>query len=181
MASINGVEIKYKKGFKDHEGFQIYQGDIYIDGKKQGHWSQSYMNGDDDFEFDTTLLEKRAELFQAGTPKTYQYFEFMDNPDVFLSDLLKVIDYEKEYKKASKDGYSTMCLLLGPSRWSAFFTKDKSISDKAFKEKYKKDLDDFKKEVFSNRKPSVFIFRSLSDFKITVDKEHPIPEYFLKC
>ena len=47
MASLNGVSIKGLKTFLDHDGCTCYQGNIYLEGKKIGTWSQDYMGGDD--------------------------------------------------------------------------------------------------------------------------------------
>lgn len=40
MASINGVSIKAFKKFRGHEGEELYQGNVYYNGKKLGFWSQ---------------------------------------------------------------------------------------------------------------------------------------------
>ena len=58
MASINGVSIKAFKKFRGHEGEELYQGNVYYNGKKLGFWSQDAHGGIcDNFEFDETVLE----------------------------------------------------------------------------------------------------------------------------
>lgn len=40
MAKIFGFEIKSVKSFKSHDGYPIFQGNVYFKGKKIGSWSQ---------------------------------------------------------------------------------------------------------------------------------------------
>lgn len=62
MASVNGIALKGLKTFKDHEGMDILQGNLYIGGKKIGFWSQDAWCGPDivvlEKEYDERKLEK---------------------------------------------------------------------------------------------------------------------------
>lgn len=62
MASVNGITLKGLKTFKDHEGAEIFQGNLYIGGKKIGFWSQDAWCGPDivilDEKYDRRKLEE---------------------------------------------------------------------------------------------------------------------------
>lgn len=61
MASVNGISLKGLKTFKDHEGMDIFQGNLYIGGKKIGFWSQDAWCGPDIVRLDPKYDERKLE------------------------------------------------------------------------------------------------------------------------
>ena len=68
VASINGVSLKKLSYFVGHEG-GCFQGDVYLDGKKLGFWSQDSWGGPDNFEFEQSPIIERAKEYYAAHPK----------------------------------------------------------------------------------------------------------------
>ena len=64
MSEINGITIKNLKSFKDHEGCEIYQGNVYYKGKKLGFWSQDSWGGPNDYDFDTSVLDNEIKKYR---------------------------------------------------------------------------------------------------------------------
>jgi len=86
MASINGYELKKINWFKEHEGLDAFQAEIWKDHEKIGFFSESYMNGDDEYTFyDNRNYEKEIHALKATGLK---YFKAI-NEDIGL--------YEKNY------------------------------------------------------------------------------------
>ncbi len=174
MASINGVTIKAIKGFRDHEGCTIYQGNIYIDGKKAGFWSQDSWGGPDIYEFDTTDLMKRVKQYQEGFLKESEFKKFYNEPDCFLGDLCSLIQDEKSFKKRMQEGYKTMIVMGNSFETHTIFTEmDKS--DNEFLEFYRISIDEAKnkqKDYPMDLKFYMKIYRNVNDFDLLVDKSH---------
>ena len=110
MASVNGLTVKALKTFRDHEGCEIAQGNLYLGSKKIGFWSQDYMCGPDTFD-----LER-----EYDDDKLYQCFEQRGkNIEVAMWELLELMETEKEFKKwkcdrmfKATDGYHSITLGL---------------------------------------------------------------------
>lgn len=99
MAKINGLEIKSVKTFKGHEGETCYQGNVYFRGKKLGFWSQSYMNGCDDYTFDVSQeIEYAVKRYVQSDYVEKEYKDIYDL-DCLLADLAQLKEDEKEYQK----------------------------------------------------------------------------------
>ena len=98
MASINGVQIKSLKSFIEHEGMTAYQGNVYIDGKKAGFWSEDYMCGADHFHFRTD------ELDATHTPVFHQCEAPAVDKHLTMSDLKGTLNtvVEKLYGEGTK-------------------------------------------------------------------------------
>ena len=129
-ASISGVSLKNLKYFVGHEG-GCFQGDVYIDGKKQGFWSQDSWGGPDHFEFDATEIEKRAKEYFKKNPfvdivelqrsgKKVEEVDFNNLPmrselpeieSILMDDLASLTDMFKQYKKWAKNGYTYLVKL----------------------------------------------------------------------
>ena len=110
MASLNGVEIKSLKTFRGHEGEPLAQGNVYIDGKKMGYWSQDAWGGSDNYWSDiatnlTDKIKERAVQFKRGVPETDKYYAIYDDPDMFINALLRITEEEKTWKKLNKQGF----------------------------------------------------------------------------
>ena len=165
MASINNVQIKSLKTFKGREGL-CSQGNIYLNGKKLGFWSQdSHGAICDDFDFDESLLDQAAKnIFE--TEDDWKLY----GVESFLYKLLILMDYEKIYKKIAKKGYKSMLLVSDGFHISYYMYPEKTGL-------IKEHVEELKKGMFKRETPKVVIFHSLDDFNIIIDKEHPMPEW----
>lgn len=180
MASINGVTVKAMKEFVGHEGY-CKQGNIYIDNKKQGFWSQDSWGGPDNFEFDTTLLLERIKEYHEKNPpidtlKLYKMnieeidfknlpvrtFEDVLEPEsIFLYELTDLIEIEKHFKKAIKQGYS----MIGHLRFHHVIAPiPADISDLVYACD-ENQIEDYFKEI-TDEYPHAYvtIYKSLDDF-----------------
>ncbi len=162
MAQINGISLKKVTTFKDHEGCQIAQGDVYYKGKKLGFWTQDAWGGGDMYDFNTSVLDAEVEKYKASDLVDEKYREYTDL-DCLLCDLLKLIDDEKSYKKGVKKGYNAYVLVDQGYRTSGYYTN--GTKPEIEKTKYYKQ---FVKEVKKNDTDKVIIYTSLDDFKIAV-------------
>ena len=120
MASINGVQVKALKTFRGHDGDGYLQGNIYIDGKKAGFWSQDAWCGPDNYDFNTDVLEERAKEYYKANPVVdelkllgtddvdFDNLPMTDHSDAydilayFMEDLISLAYAEKDYKKHTK-------------------------------------------------------------------------------
>jgi hypothetical protein len=177
MAKINGVEIKNLKSFVGHEGI-CYQGDVWLDGKKLGFWSQDSWGAIcDDFGFDTSVLDTVCKNYQDGFPDAYQYKEFCADKETFLNDLVILKEIEKDCKKNFKKGYKTVIYMTDGFHNSWLATPDDNLDENLLK-KYATQVSEMKSQMFEgNHSPIVF---RPNTFNITVDKKHPAPNLFMK-
>lgn len=167
MAKIHGIELKGVKTFRDHEGASIAQGNIYVEGKKVGEWSQDSWGGPDIISMDKGYSEK---AFNDAIKKVHpdakkcksrtHEFELEYDAEILMSDLLKLNDEEKTYKKFVKSGYTTICIvsdnygaiIYGIRSASQFDALKGKIMDRAIKDgisaneaklSFRTSLDDF--------------------------------------
>lgn len=118
MAKINGLELKNVKKFKGHEDENLYQANIYLEGKKIGKWKQNYMSGPDDIDiidkYDMKKLTDKIIELNNGKKNPFCY-ELINKEeyspwgglkdyclDLILSHLIVLKDWEKAYKKTEK-------------------------------------------------------------------------------
>ncbi len=167
MASINGISIKKLKYFKDHEGCTIAQGDIWHNGKKLGFWSQSYMNGPDDFDFDEHILDKEVESYKVSD-RVEEKYKTIFGLDTLLYELLPLIDDEKEFKKMVKKGWKSLVKATDGFHYMSYYSPEsdstKIVNDKFHQEFLKK----CKKHFFENTDIKVTIYNDLKDFEVKV-------------
>lgn len=179
MASINGIEIKNLKTFRDHEGAQIAQGDIWCDGKKVGFWSQDSWGGPDLFDGCEEIVTERAKLFAEGYPKEAEYANLQDDPSIFLDHLVALKSDEKYYNRFFKKGYKTLvCVTDGCHCCMQAFAKKLTTEDLKSKA-LKPFIDDMSKEMYKDVEPTVYMYTSKDDFKIVCDRNHPVPKQFI--
>lgn len=172
MAKINGVELKAIKSFLDHEGMQIHQGNVYIDGKKAGFFTNDSWGGPNTYNFDQSIFSDKIKDFQKGFTDEYKYKEFYDDPDIFIETLLEFNARQKEYKKAVKKGYSNMILVSdGVHMKMLYFCGDPANALVRFA----KDIAEMKTGMFKNKEATVVLYTGMKDFNITVDETHPAP------
>lgn len=116
MAKIAGFELKAVKSFKDHDGYTIYQGNVYFKGKKLGFWSQDGWGGPDRYEFDERPYnEALVKVTVEDYPVLTHCFELglTPNMDILMGELIELKDTEKQYKAALKKGYTKVAVLEG--------------------------------------------------------------------
>ena len=171
MASINGVAIKNLKMFRGHEGEALAQGSIYLNGKRLGTWSQDSWGGPDQFDFDESILKEACINFKAGFPEDYRYREVCDEPDVFLGDLLKLVNLEKAFKGYFKRGYKT-AIAVSDGFNMAFMATAFEHDDPVVLAKYSKEVEKMKSDM--RRDARVDVIRP-GDFDIKVDTDHTVP------
>jgi len=176
MASINGVEVKNLKKFVGHEG-ECEQGNVYLNGKKLGFWSQDSWGGPDTFDFDESALDKACSDFKAGFPDSYKYKEFCDSKDVFIGYVTELKNIESYLKKDYKKGFKTTVLVTDGYHmtWMSFI---KDLSEEELFEKYQSDIEKLKDKMFENATPRVKVFKPDS-FDVVIDKEHPAEDFYL--
>lgn len=112
MASINGITVKNLKWFRGSEG-DAAQGNLYIGNKKVGFWSQdadgAFM---DTFESNMIDTERLTLKMAEGHPKVkIGDIELDYTPEMFMQELIDLIEDEKEYKKAVKKGYGGVYMI----------------------------------------------------------------------
>ena len=176
MAKINGVEVKAVKTFKDHEGCSISQGNVYVDGKKVGSWSQDAWGGQDSFDGCEELIKERAEMLKEGCDKGSKYYDFQNEPDIFMNNLMKLMEDEKQYKKAKKNGYKTILLVSDGFHINGLMIRDK-MAPKEVKSRYSNTIKEYKSKMFKNVYIDVRSYSSDSDFNLTIDKDHLAPDW----
>ena len=168
MAKINGIEIKALKTFKDHEGCTIARGTIYLNGKKLGDWSQDYMNGPDNYDFDERVCEDAVKRYGTSEFVDAKYKKFFDL-DLLLYDLLGLIDDEKAYKKGAKQGFPTYVVASDGFHTRGYYSPIEN-AEVVKKDRYHSDfLRQCEAKFFKDWNPnSTKIYTCLNDFIINV-------------
>ena len=182
MASINGISVKALKTFKGHEGEPCCQGNLYVGTKKIGFWSQDSWGGCDNFMLDRPyselMLDRKVKELNAdkaetvtrydGTKATVEY-----TLERLMSDLMALIQDEKIYKAAIKDGFKGVLLVSDGYHlfgWQLNESAMKVSTDVLLKH-YADDIEKgkvkhkfFKEDQFHEH--TVKIYRSTADFNI---------------
>lgn len=115
MASINGISLKKVTEFKGHEGEPCYQGDVYLNNKKIGFWSQDAWGAVVDnvylsLEYSEEMLREKIKKLNIDKAKNITRADGSSDTiyyslESLFSDLLVLQDHEKIFKKAVKAGY----------------------------------------------------------------------------
>lgn len=178
MASINGISVKAMKTFKGHEGEDLCQGNLYLNGKKVGFWSQDAHGAIcDNLTMDKDYCEERLreavkkanadKAYMAGPEGSRVQLEY--DFELLMGDYVNLTYEEKAFKDAVKKGYS--CVLIATDgyhqvSWSlpkAFL----SLSDDEVKAKLSSEVSKAANANFFQNEPvSLKIYRSLDDFNI---------------
>lgn len=93
MAKIFGFEIKSVKSFKSHDGYPIFQGNVYFKGKKIGSWSQDDWGGPDRFDFDVTPYEKALQDVDISSHPQFDQLREYDLPlsmDILMEEIINL-------------------------------------------------------------------------------------------
>ena len=175
MARINDVEIKNLKSFMGSEGW-CSQGNVYLNRKKLGFWSQDGRGGSDVFEFDESLLSEAAENFKAGFPDTYAYKEFCD-AETLMYKLAELKEIETACKKDFRNGYNAV-IVVTDSIHQGMLAVASDSSDSELLRKYADVIADMMANLCRDIEPRIKVFRP-NGFDITIDATHPAEDFFM--
>lgn len=117
MASIKGVKIKNLVRFNGHEYEPLIQGDLYLFGKKIGWYSEDFCGGEYHFipaersETERTILKLIEEYKDWYNSSDYPFIKYQGlekyiNLSDLVTDLVLLIDIEKQFIKEKKRGYN---------------------------------------------------------------------------
>lgn len=112
MAKFHGFEIKNMKTFMGMEGYGT-QGDIWLNGKKLGFWSNDGNGGADRFDMPREAIKQLNELVAEQCPEcaSDDYGIHLDaDLSIVLAHLADLKDLEKDWKKLYKKGCSLVSL-----------------------------------------------------------------------
>ena len=158
MASSGGISIKSLKNFEDHEGFTIYQGNVYKNGRKLGFWSQDSWGGPDTFCFDEKELSEAIAHHRESGKASSGFMEFPD-AEMLMVEIVHLAEDEKLYKKAAKSGYSSLLIATDGYHLLAVGTNKPEKETAWF-------VEECRKEFFKDWDGKVTTYRSLEDFDI---------------
>ena len=181
MASINGIEIKRVTHFVGHEG-NCSQGNVYFKGRKVGFWSQDSWGGPDSYNFNTKVFDKALKNYQDAFPDSYVYKNYLDDPDLLMYELDYLCELEKLGKQSFKKG--AKAVIIVSDRYHISTTRiSKEYSKEELLKKFKGLIEEEKKRVLA-MKPHrenchVFCATSLDDFHLSLDKDHPAPDFMV--
>ena len=166
---LNGVQVKKLRKGWGHEGEDIFCGDVYVDGHFVGTWAQDGYGGPDRYDDAAyKAISERAKMFASG----YHFddpYGIIGGADVFMGMYMRLVDYIKFLGK-----HDRMHVIEDRLRMSGIgYT---SAMDPAA---LKKAIDDMRVRFTAQTKCKVREFEiSKDDAVITVDKDHPAPEFF---
>lgn len=126
MVKVYDVTIKNLKSFKDHEGCEIAQGEIWKGKEHLGFWSQDSWGGEDIFEFPEEKLADEVTEFKASNhfnnlldreasaddQKTRKDIEKYFDTEMFIYEILHRMRVAKLYKKVCKKCNVTTCVAV---------------------------------------------------------------------
>lgn len=126
MVKIYNVTIKNLKSFKDHEGCEVAQGEIWKGKKHLGFWSQDSWGGEDIFEFPKEKLADEVAKFKASScfndfldreasvddQKVRKNIEKYFDIEMFIYEVLHRMRVSKLYKKVCKKCSVTTCVAV---------------------------------------------------------------------
>lgn len=166
MASINGITVKALKEFKGHEGEPLYQGNIYLDNKKIGWWSQDSHGG-----CDHIYLDAQYSLSKLENKVNQMNLDY--SLDLLFGDLVIMQSDEKDFKNAVKSGYAGVLLITDGYHifgWNLPKTLTAMPNDEII-ERFSQAIEDGKKEhkFFKENaytKHEIKIYRTSDDFKV---------------
>lgn len=170
MAKINGVELKNLHGFTGHEGY-CYQGNVYLNGKKLGFWSQDSWGGSDDFDFDVSVLSKACADYKDGFPDDYKYKEFCDIESLMYA-LTCIKETEKHCKKSFKSGAKAVYYMTDGYHVS-WLSLDEVMTPDEVRKTYPRQTAQMEAEMFKSGYREQIL--TPNDFDIIIDKNHPAP------
>lgn len=186
MSSINGIKIKNLKEYRGHEWESCAQGDLWDGNTKLGFWSQDSWGGPDEYEGNShDVVKVKAMEFQCGFDKTRfkdpMMYDVLNSSDVFMGDVLALRDIEKGFKDVTKGiapgaTFTVLFFKIKKNGNMYVYRVGGNVRDlEDLKQHGAKVLQDIEKKIGTD-----YIFwtaKSLKDFDIQVDENHPAPEY----
>ena len=103
MAKFHGFEIKSMKTFEGHEG-PCSQGNVYLNGKKLGFWSNDSWGGEDHFSFSTRELDRLVAEQVPECSIDCGDTVIPADTSMVLAHLSDMKETEKAWKKEDKKG-----------------------------------------------------------------------------
>ena len=167
MAKIYGLELKNIKHFAGDEG-ECYQGNLYIGSKKIASWSQdSHGALEDRLSMAKGYSEaKLRSALEKKRPKSEKDIAL----ECTMSELVQYLGYEKIFKKATKQGYSSIYLLDDGFNISYWMLNTNSKKD-AVGQIGKKTIEAQKEKMLKNCKIEEVFFSSEDQFDLYSDKQ----------
>ena len=163
MASIYGFTIKGIKQWQGREWLGC-QGNIYLNGKKVGWYNDDGNGGSPDIEFNGTKEEREkveTEFKQAWVryykkyPMQGQFADLEPSADIFMGEILELIEAEKIFKVVLKQGKKVLAYYTDIASNKDYMANFKTIEAyEKFKADYKEKISDLK------------AYKSLEDFDI---------------
>lgn len=159
MAKVYGIHIKNLLWFRDHEGCEIAQGDIWKGNEELGFWSQDARGGNDIMEFPEQKLSAEVERFknsvhfagmldrEAPADNEHfhdQVFKFFD-AELLINEVLIRTETEKMYiKTCKKHSVKTCVALLHGMEITMYPIRTENVPDEELKKNpyIQKDLKD---------------------------------------
>ena len=132
-ASIKGYSVKSLKMFRGMEG-DAFQGNLYLNNKKIGFWSQD-ANGAicDYFELNPDCEQRLEEVAKEYLISKNSYGELEEGieKEIFMSDLLELTLRFKDYKKIVKKlDTPNIAFVSHEKRWKEIIIGLKNLQDK---------------------------------------------------
>lgn len=175
MATINGITIKNVKTFSGIEYPTCTECTVY-DGKKRiGSYCEDQWGGSGHFSPSSIYkdLKPYAEKYKAGC-KNSQYYEFSGDPEVLLEKIIRLHNYEKDFKRNVKNGYMA----------TVFFYSDYLVMAYGFRQAI--DENNLHPSIIKNLKKNfpkenyqIWQVTDPNSFDIIIDEDHPIPSYLV--
>lgn len=166
MAGINGVKIKNVKNFRGHKGEPLVQGDVWVDGKKMGFWTQDGWRGPDMFHFDESCLKKAVADYKSGYEG--EYADLIDK-DIFMEAVAQLTSMEKDFRKKKR---SHAILVTDKYNCITMYVDDEGD----LLNKYAKYIEEMKSSLFEDKEHIVAVLDKDS-FDIVVDGDHKAPKF----
>lgn len=181
MASISGISIKALKEFRGHEGEPLFQGSLYLNGKKIGFWTQDSWGGPDSFQLEGGWKQEKMidEAVKAAYPeKAHHGVTHSGEPYVLeygleflMNDLLELRNDEKHFRNSVKKGYAGIVVATDGYHEVVWSLKQGvvGLSDEALLEAMGGSIADVKATFYPENdftKHQVKIYRSLDDFVV---------------
>lgn len=165
MATINGITVKALKTFEGREGTAL-QGNLYLNNKKIGFWSQDGDGGPDRLYLDSAYSESKLEkALKKAQNKEHDGFMFME---LFMQDVVILVESEKAYKKNAKNGYPIVIEVTDGYHVS-YLGCSKTYTDMNDKElltRTSMQIESIKSSMFKNKEKQIKVYRSPDDFVI---------------
>ena len=171
MATINNITVKNVKSFSGIEYPTCYECSIYNGNKRIGTYCQDQWGGEGHFSPNSLYndLKPFAEKYKEGCKKD-KYYEFQGEPENFISSIIQLHQYEKDFRRNVKNGWSTTVYFM-----NSFKTISCGFRSAIDEKNIPKSLTEQLKKHFPKNDYKIWQANSEKDFDITIDGSHPIP------